>query len=71
MYVMILVAIKLFLRADEVVTIKVDSYLAALFARVGTIAHALGLTSKTPEGTNNLDGYLDVAKLTPLTLYAM
>jgi hypothetical protein len=42
MIVMILLSIKIFLRADEVVTIKTTSFLPTLFLRMNGFIHAVG-----------------------------
>jgi hypothetical protein len=43
MYVQIIIAIKLFLRADEVVDMDVDHFLPSLFLRTSGVIHCIGL----------------------------
>ena len=54
MIVMMLIAIKIFLRADEIVSLGVDSFLPSLFLRINGFIHAIGLTAsgKTDKGEN-------------------
>ena len=71
MIVMILVSIKIFLRADETVTIKSESFLPSLFLRINGFIHAIGLgiSGKSDQGKIlyfNLWRDMDYPELCPL-----